>query len=226
MKNLKVILLCVFLLASLAQAQYRPQLTILDDWELIAQNDVREGTIQDIGLWESATLYISIAVASNTTEHTEGTVFHIQTSPLDSTDEMWLEQASYTMGVAITGSNTVLDVTPNSGSTTILINNSATNTLGRFNDDGTRFIFLQGSTVTNSEICTLVSHSTGAATSVTILDGLTNTPGASSTLWDWADTQVHELPKHTNRVRVVHDNSYDSDGAPVYTYVAIFGIRP
>lgn len=226
MKNVKMCLLIIVVLASCLQAQSRPWSVVLDDWALLGTNTIREGTVQSISTWQSTTLYISMAVAS-TTAHTDGTVFHIQISPRDSGDETWMEQASYTMGKGITGSSTILDTTPNAGSTTILINNTTTATMGRLDDDGMRYIFmLDSSTVANSEICLLSAHTTGAATSVTILDGLTNTPGASSTIWDWAETYIYELPKQANRVRVIADNTYDPDGSIIYTYCAIFGQRP
>ena len=224
MKTVKLLLILIF--ASGLQAQNRSRSVILDDWALIAQNAVREGTVQNITTWQSTTLYIAMAVA-NTTAHTDGTLFHIQISPVDSGDDTWLTLASNTMGIGITGSSTILDTTPNAASTTIRINIDSADKFGRFDDDGIRHIFLLGSpTVANSEICTLTAHAIGAASSVTILDPLTNTIGASSTFWDFAETYVYELPRQANRVRVVHDNTYDPDGAIVYTYTAIFGQRP
>ena len=226
MKNLKLkTLLIVLAFATCLQAQFRPRLTVLDEWAVTATNTVREGTIADVGQWQSTVLYIAMAVG-NTTAHTDGTIVHIQTSPLDSGDDAWFEQASYTMGKGITGSSTTLDITPNAGSSTILIN-SATNQIGRLDDDGVRYVFVEDSTtVANSGIYTLVSHTTGAATSVTLLDGLAYAPGSSSTIWDWAETYVYTLATQTNRVRVVYDNTYDPDGAIIYTYSAIFGISP
>jgi hypothetical protein len=222
----KLIVLIMMLISSVAQSQIIPQLVVVDDWALVGTNTVREGTAQSVSTWQNTTVCISMAVGS-TTAHTNGTVFHIQTSPVDTGDEMWMEQASYTMGAGITGTPTILNTTPNSGSTTILVPLLGIGTWGRFDDNGIQYIFMQGSpTVANSELCTLVSHTTGAASSVTILDGLTNTPGASSTVWDWADTYIYELPKQTNRVRVLHDNTYDPDGSTVYTYVALYGIKP
>lgn len=218
MKNLKTIILITLLFVTSVQAQWRPRLEILDDWALVATNTVREGTTQDIGLWQSATLYISHAMGTDTS-HT-GTGIVIQTSPADSGDDTWFTQGSFTLGVG-TASSTVLDVTPNAGSTTVLVNYTTT----LMEADVVKSIFLLGSpTVTDSELLTLVSHS--ADTSITVLDGLALAPGASSTVWDFAETVVYELPIQTNRVRVLYDTTNDPDGAWVYTYAAIFGISP
>ena len=57
----------------------------------------------------------------------------------------------------------------------------------------------------------LVSHS--ANTSVTWQDGTANEHVQTTPLWDIAKTYAIALPLSTNRVRVIYDNTYDSNGA-------------
>jgi len=221
----KAMLLIILLLS--AQLQASPKTTVLDDWQRIASNTVIEGATISIAEWDNAEIYIACIQATSTT-HT-GTVFNVQISPSESGDETWFTHGSWTAFQSQTvGSLTLVSsatITTVAGSSTLIVNTGSLPwPWGKFDDDGVRTIFLLGSpTVANSELCTLVSHSAGAATSVTILDGLMNTPGMSSTLWDTVETLVYSLPEHTNRVRVIHDNSYDSDGATIYTYTCIFG---
>ena len=225
MSKVKVMLWIVLVLSSCAQAQIA-KCIVLDEWALVGTNTIRKGTVGEISQWRNGVIYIAMVIGS-TTAHTQGTVFHIQTSPVDSGNDAWFDQASYTMGQGITATRTLLDITPNAGSRTIRINLTEVDNWGRFNDDGIRPIFILGSvTVANSEILTLQSHTVGAASSVTIVDGLLNTPAASSTIWDWAGTYIYELPERTNRVRVLADNTYDPDGAIIYTYTALYGVRP
>ena len=222
MKIVKMCLLIIVVLASSLHAQTRPQSVVLDDWALIAQNAVREGATQSISTWQSTTLYISCANGSTTT-HT-GTKMIVQISPVDSGDEAWETHIEF-IGPTGTALEAVQVVVPNATATTILA--SYASTAGLYDDDGVRAIFLLGSpTVTDSELCTLISHVSSSASSVTILDPLTNTPGASSTWYDIAETYIIEIPEYANRLRIIYDNTYDSNGSTAYTYCAVYGVRP
>lgn len=200
------------------QAQSRQTSKVLDVWANIGTNTVREGTTQSINSWQTTTLYIAHAMGTKTAHG--GTDIYIQMSPLDTGDDTWFTQGSFTLGVG-TASSTILDVTPSVGSTTILLGTTTT----RMEADNLKYLLLLDSgTVSDSQLLNLVSHS--ADTSITILDGLTSAPSASSTVWDFAEAIVYTLPRWGNRVRVVYDNTSDPSGADVYTYSAIFGNRP
>jgi hypothetical protein len=75
-------------------------------------------------------------------------------------------------------------------------------------------------------LCTLVSHISGAASSVTVIDALTNTAGGSATFYNITSLHVVELPPQMNRVRIIYDNTFDSNGATCWTYSAITGRKP
>jgi hypothetical protein len=189
----------------------------LDEWESVAQNAVREGTEQNINMWDNVTVYISCALNSGTA-HT-GTEILVQVSPADSGDEMWITQASMTTMIG-TASSTVMSYPANAASLTFAVSTLP----GNFTADGVRTIFLLGSpTIANSELCTLVSHISGAASSVTVMDALTNTVGGSSTFYNITSLHVVEIPPQMNRLRIVYDNTFDSNGATCWTYSAITG---
>ncbi len=189
----------------------------LDEWESVAQNAVREGTEQSIIEWQTVTAYIFCALNSGTA-HT-GTEILVQVSPADSGDEFWITQASMTAMIG-TGSSTVMSYPVNAASLTIAVSTLP----GTFIADGVRTIFLVGSpTIADSELCTLVSHISGAASSVTVIDALTNTAGGSATFYNITSLHVVELPPQMNRVRILYDNTLDSNGATCWTYSAITG---
>ena len=222
MKNLRTKLLLALILCVPCYGQTRPQVKVLDDWALIAQNAVREGATHEISNWQSTTVHISCAIGS-LTPHT-GTKIIVQISPVDSGDEAWLNHLEF-LGPVGTATTAVMTVVPNTASKTILAHYAST--AGLFDDDGVRTIFLLGSpTVANSELCTLVSHVSGAASSVTVIDALANTPGASSTWYDIAETYIIEIPEHNNRLRIIYDNTYDSNGSSAYTYCTLYGVKP
>lgn len=221
MKNLRTKLLLALILCVPCYGQ-RISSVVLDDWALIAQNAVREGATQEIINWQSTTVYISCAIGS-TTPHT-GTKIIVQISPVDSGDEAWHTYTEFT-GTTGTATTAVMTVVPNTASKTILANYTSTD--GLFDDDEVRTIFLLGSpTVADSELCTLVSHISGAASSVTVIDALANVPGASSTFYDIAETYIVEIPEYANRLRILYDNTHDSNGSSAYTYCTVYGVRP
>ena len=192
---------------------------VLDEWASIAQTAVREGTTKSVLQNQSTTVFIAAALNAGTA-HT-GTEIYLQTSPVSSGDEFWFTQASMTCLVG-TGSSTTMGFPVLAASKTIAVSTLP----GSFIADGVRTIFLHGTaTVANSELCTLVSHTSSAASSVTVLDALANTPAASSTFYNITGVYVIELPQPTNRIRVVYDNTYDSGGATCWTYCAILGKR-
>lgn len=220
MKNLRTKLVCLLVLAICVPC-YAQRITtvVLDDWEAIAQNAAREGTTYDIKNFASTTVFVSLALNAGTA-HT-GTKVFIQTSPMDSGDETWITQASLTTMVG-TGSSTVMGFPVNAASKTIAVDTLP----GSFILEGLRTIFLLGSpTVADSELCTLISHVSSAASSVTILDALTNTAGGSSTFYNLTSIAVVEIPQPTNRIRVLYDNTYDANGATCWSYSALFGKR-
>lgn len=177
----------------------------VDEWANIAQNAVREGATTDVTGCYSASLHIDIALTS-AVAHT-GTKIAVQASSNTTGDEDW---STYLEFIGPTGTPNTENITNNplaASSTTA----TCADTTGLYDDDETRWIYIKDSTIANSELALLVSHV--ANTSVTFQDGTTNEHVQNTPMWDIAETYTVELPLWANRVRVIYDNTYDSDGA-------------
>ncbi len=77
-----------------------------------------------------------------------------------------------------------------------------------------RWIFILDDTVADSEMCLLVSHQ--GTPSVTVQDGITNAHTAADTLYNEAMTYTYSIPIEYNRMRIIYDNTLDSDGSQVH----------
>lgn len=215
MKKLLFTGLILFLLTGNAQAALTKAVAAVDEWAEVAQNSVREGATVDVSGYYQATLHIAYALSSETA-HT-GSMIKVQGSSATSGDEDWhtIWEFSTKTGTANTEA---LSGSETGGATVIEV----ASTTGLYDDDETRWIFIEDNTVANSEICLLVSHV--ANTSVTFQDGITNAHDTSDALFDIADSLIVVIPDTTNRVRVIYDNTFDSDGATIHTYAKISGI--
>lgn len=179
----------------------------VDEWAEVAQNAVREGATTDISTSYAAALHIDVALSS-TTAHT-GTKISVQISS-SATDEDWTTLTEF-IGPIGTAASEVLSGVEAIGQTVLEV----ASTTG-FVADETRWIFLEDTgTVADSEMLLLVSAV--ANTSVTVQDGLTVAKDGSDILFNIAENYIIELPFTASRVRVVYDNTYDSNGATVHT---------
>ena len=207
MKKLFLIL-SLFISATGLFAQPTKSVLAVDEWANIAQNAVREGATTDVSGAYDVVLHIDVALTTGGTAHT-GTKIEVQISSETSGDEGWSTLTSF---ISITGTPNSEAVTGTEaiGSTVI----ECASTVGLYDDDETRFIFFLNGTVANSELGYLVSHVTN--TSVTVQDGITNAQ-TSSTMYDIARRYVVNIPFSSNRVRIMYDNTFDSDGSTVHT---------
>jgi hypothetical protein len=182
--------------------------TTIDDWFEINQDSVREGATYDVSDCYSSALHIDIALSSETAH--AGTKIDIQISSNTTGDEDWTALVSFigpdgtAISEALSGAEaigqTVLGVALTSG----------------FEAEGAKWIFLEDvNTVANSEMLYLVSFVTD--TSITVLDGLTIAKDTADILFNIAENYVIDIPMIANRVRVIYDNTYDSDGSTVHT---------
>jgi len=184
----------------------------VDEWAEVSQNAVREGTESDVSGCYATTLHIGYALSSETA-HT-GSVIRVQGSSESSGDEGWFTITSFITKIGT--ANTEALAGSESATATVL---EVASTTGLYDDDETRWIFIEDNTVANSELCLLVSHS--ANTSVTVQDGITNAHDTSDYLFDIADSISISIPMTVSRIRVIYDNTYDSDGATIHTYCRI-----
>lgn len=181
----------------------------VDEWAEVAQNAVRKGATTDVSGCYSAALHIDVALSSETA-HT-GSKIEVQVSSNTSGNEDWSTLTEF-IGPTGTANSENPSGSEAAGQTVIEV----ASTTGLYDDDETRWIFIEDTgTVADSEMCLLVSHV--ADTSITIQDGLTNAKDTSDVIFDIADTYVIDIPIWANRVSVIYDNTYDSDGATIHT---------
>lgn len=184
-------------------------LAAVDEWAEVAQNAVREGAIIDVSGCYASALHIDVALTSETA-HT-GSKIEVQVSSNTSGDEDWSTLTEF-IGPTGTANSENPSGAEAAGQTVIEV----ASTTGLYDDDETRWIFIEDTgTVADSEMCLLVSHV--ANTSITIQDGLTNAKDTSDVIFDIADTYCIDIPIWAYRVRVIYDNTYDSDGATIHT---------
>lgn len=177
----------------------------VDACQEIAQNTVLEGAIVDVSACYSAALHIDFAL-SNATAHT-GTRIKVQVSSATSGDEDWQDLYDF---ISITGTTDLEAITNNplsAGGTSITVASTTGYTVNG------SWRFLEDATFANSEWVFQTAYVTN--TSITILDGVTREHANTAVLNSIADRYVVSLPDWANRVRIVYDNTYDSDGATV-----------
>ena len=213
-KTLCIIAIVILLWPQVSMAVLTKSTAAIDEWAETAQNAVREGATTDVSGCYAATLHIEMALTS-ATAHT-GTKIEIQLSSNTTGDEDWTTLTSF---IGPTGTPNVEPQTENplaAGQTTI----NCASTTGLYDDDQTRWIFIEDTAaVANSEMVYLVSHVSD--TSVTIQDGTTNEHAQNENMWDIAEKYTVSLPMTANRVRVIYDNTYDSNGATCHTKTRI-----
>lgn len=184
--------------------------TVVDEWEEIAQNAVRLGTVVNINPNYKTTIAIHYGLSS-AVAHT-GTKIEVQVSTNTTGNEDWTTYRAFT---TLTGTPNLEAMGTEAIGQTVL---EVTSTTGYVADE-TRWIFIEDNTVADSEMCLLVSAVTD--TSVTIIDGTTNAHTSADTLNNIADTVIITVPVGYNRMRVIGDNTFDSDGATIHTKTTI-----
>jgi hypothetical protein len=215
MKKMKKILCCLaFLLiwVSVADPAINKDVAAVDEWAAVAQNAVREGATTNIATYYACSLHIDVAITS-TTLHA-GTKVVVQVSSNTTGDEDWADYYQF-IGPADTANAESLAGAEAQGQTVLEV----ASTVGYYDEDETRWIFILDDTVADSEMVFLVSHV--ANTSVTVQDGIANAHTAADTLYDIAETYIVPVPPEFNRVRVIFDNTFDSDGSQVHTKTRI-----
>ncbi|MHC4984176.1 MAG: hypothetical protein ACYTF6_13540 [Planctomycetota bacterium] len=182
--------------------------TAVDAWAEVAQNAVREGAAMTISDSYVSHVYVDIAL-SNTTAHT-GTRILLQVSSESSTDEFWVDLVEM-IAVVGTANTEAITNNPAAAGTTVF---TVADTTG-YAADGALLIFIEDATAANSELMLMVSHS--ANTSVTVQDGSTREHANTAVLSNVAESFIFTIPLGFLRARVIFDNTYDSDGATVFT---------
>ncbi|KKL14338.1 hypothetical protein LCGC14_2516670 [marine sediment metagenome] len=182
----------------------------VDEWEEVAQNAVRLGTITDISGNYKTVIAIDYSL-SDATAHT-GSKIEVQVSNATSGNEDW---TTYRAFITLTGTQNLEAMGTEAAGQTVL---EVTSTTGYVADE-TRWIFIEDNAVANSEMCLLISAVTD--TSVTVLDGTTEAHTSADTLNNIADRVIMTIPFGFNRFRMIYDNTFDVDGATIHTHMTI-----
>lgn len=208
MKKLIGLFLLLTLLTMPSYAAVTKSVAAVDEWAAVAQNAVREGAEIDVSGNYSTTLHIDIAVTS-ATAHT-GTKIEVEASSKPTGDDNWTTILSI-IGPLGTANPEALGGAESAGATVLEV----ASTTG-YEADGTRWVFILDNVVATSELVKLVSHV--GNTSVTTLDGTATDHDASDTLYNIAATLIPiTITINYSRIRVIYDNTYDSDGSQVHT---------
>ena len=181
----------------------------LQDWTAVPQNTIVKSAEYDLTGVKNAILHIQAALDTETA-HT-GTKFITQISGAESGDEDWQD---YNEFVALIGSATqdlIQTATLAAGSTAIPL------TTHGYTTEGT-ILFIEDGTLANSELVRVASQT---ANEVVALDGTTNAHVVGVKLFDVAMTQNISISKEAKRLRLIVDNSYDSDGSTLNYKAAI-----
>ncbi len=181
----------------------------IQDWTAVAQNTIGESATYNFANVRSAILYIQAGL-DTTTAHT-GTKFIVQVSSATSGDEDWQDYTSFVALIGTAATDLIEDNPLAAGSTTITLTAHALTVLGKW-------LLIEDGTLVNSE---LVFESAQSANSITILDGTTNAHAVNTAIFNVAMVQNVSITSSVNRLRVLVNNTYDSDGSTLNYKVRI-----
>jgi hypothetical protein len=172
------------------------------DWTAVAQNIVAPPNVLDVSNLKECLLSIQAAL-DTTTAHT-GTRFIVQISSNTTGDEDWEDLGADFVGLIGTAATDLIENNPlAAGATSITLTGHALTVKAKW-------LLIKNATLINSE---LVFESNSATNSITLLDGTTNAHALNTPIFNVVMTQVVSIPRAANRLRVIVDNSYDSDGS-------------
>jgi len=171
------------------------------DWTAVAQNAVAKSTVLDVSGHYATELHIQAAL-DTTTAHT-GTRIIVQCSSNTSGNEDWQILTEFIALIGTAATDLIEDNPLAAAATSITLTTHALTVLGKW-------LLIEDGTLVNSE---LVFESAQSTNAVVILDGTTNEHALNTAIFNVAISRVLSLPVGTNRVRIVIDNSYDSDGS-------------
>ena len=175
----------------------------ITDWTAVAQNTVGESGILNCAGHYATELHIQ-AFLDTTTAHPGGTRFMVQTSSNTAGDEDWHDLTQF-VALRGTAATDLIENNPLAATeTSLTLTGHALTVLAKW-------LALEDGTLINSELIFEVSQTANA---VVILNGVTNAHAVGTAVFNLAMSHAPiALPFGTNRVRVIVDNTYDSDGS-------------
>jgi hypothetical protein len=183
------------------QATVTKSVASVTDWTAVAQNTVVESATIDCSACARSLLQIQ-AFLDTTTAHT-GTRFIVQVSSNTTGDEDWQDYTEFVGLIGTAATDLIEDNPLAAGSTSIALTGHALTVRGKW-------LAIEDGTLVNSELIFEVSSSANA---VVILDGTTNAHAQNVAIFNVALTQSILIDPTVYRLRVLIDNTYDSDGS-------------
>lgn len=180
------------------------------------------GTIDVSGNY-STTLHIDVCIAEASAH--EGTEVIVQMSSEAGVDGSWSTLARF-ISRAATGLKADFAGVEAIGQTTLSITNPGTANI----DHVGKFLFVEASTTTSCEIVYQIDTDGDTGDSITILDGLDHGQDTGSDVWSvdgdgYDNSAVNTwpviVPFSASQVRVIINNSYDSDGTAADIYARV-----
>lgn len=181
----------------------------IQDWTAVAQNTVVKSATYDFSGKHAGILHVQAAL-DTTTAHT-GTRMIVQISSNTAGDEDWQNLTEFVALIGTAATDLIENDPLAAAATSITLTGHALTVLGRL-------LFIEDGTLANSEI---VLESATAANAITIIDGTTNAHVVTTAIFNVAMTQDVSIPVGVNRIRLVVDNGYDSDGSSINYKVRI-----
>lgn len=183
---------------------------VIDDWTAVAQT--ADDSVVVSSEYDASGNYETIlniqAFLDSTTAHT-GTEFTVQYSTSSTGDENWIGLVSF---VALVGTAATFVVTTeaSSGQKVII---STTLPAGFDQEDAEHLVVgVEDTVLANSELVTVKGYTLN--TSITCVDNLTNTHAVTTTnCYNIAFTRAVSIPFPVERIRLMINNDYDSDGS-------------
>lgn len=173
----------------------------IQDWTAVPQNSIVKSEEYNLKNTNSCILNLQAAL-DTTTAHT-GTKFIIQISGSMSGNEDWQNFVEF-VGLIGTAATDLIENDPLAADGT-----SITLTGHAFTVEG-EWLFIEDGTLIDSELIFESAHTTNA---ISLLDGVTNAHDVGVAIFNVAMVQNISIPGSANRVRLLVDNSYDSDGS-------------
>ncbi len=181
----------------------------LTDWTAVLQNTIGESATYDFSTKNGGIIHIQAAL-NTTTAHT-GTRFIVQISSSSAGDENWQDLTEF-IGLIGTAATDLIENNPlAAGSTSITLTAHTLTVLAKW-------LFIEDSTLINSE---LIFEKAQSVNAITIFDETTNAHAVNTAIFNVVLTQNISIPNGVYRLRVIVDNTYDSDGSSLNYKVRI-----
>jgi len=187
----------------------------VDVWALNATNTIRTGSIIDLSSNYSSIIHVSVALGTADTTAHNGSRIIIQASSAASGNDNWTNIQDFVTLAGTLQLETITNNPLNVGGTTITMASTTGFEAGAANKPSILCFLKDTVDITKSELVVVTAYSLN--TSVTLLEGVTNSHTNTAVLNNIAATFAIALPLGTLRARVIYDNTYTTAGCGLYS---------